>query len=70
MSVASRVVPLKNSTLAIVPSVSLALAARLMVPGAVTIALLAGAVSDTDGATLALTVMLTAAEVVVPPALS
>jgi hypothetical protein len=66
--VAWSVAPSKNSTLAIVPSLSEAVAAIVKLPGALNTALFGGAVMLTAGAVL--TVTLTAAEVVVAPLLS
>ena len=69
MSVPSSVVPDKNSTLAMVPSVSDAFAAIAIVAGAVKVAPDAGLVIDTDGKLFAagFTVTETAAEVFTPP---
>src|SRR6266571_4929970 len=62
------VAPWKNSTLAMLPSESAAAAVSVMVAPSVNTALLAGAVMLTVGA--ALTITLTAAEVVTTPLLS
>src|SRR5258705_2451696 len=65
------VVPAKKSTLAIVPSASLADADTVIDAGAVKLAPLAGAVNETVGAWFVpLTVMVRAADVVVAPASS
>ncbi|KFB77423.1 MAG: hypothetical protein AW06_001461 [Candidatus Accumulibacter cognatus] len=65
------VVPWKNSTLLIVPSVSAAVAVRGIAAGATKLAPAAGAVRLTVGAWLpACTVTVRAALVVTPPALS
>jgi hypothetical protein len=72
VAVANKVEPRKNWTLLIVPSVSLATAARLRFAGAVNVAALIGLAMLTIGATLAgeLTKMVTALDVVTAPRLS
>ena len=71
MSEPISVVPAKKSTLATVPSVSLADADTVIDAGAVKVAPLAGAVNEAVGAWFgAVTVMVRAADVVVAPALS
>ena len=72
MSVPSSVVPERNSTLAMVPSLSDALAAIAIVAGAVNVAPDAGAEIDTDGKVFGagLTVTEAAVEVVIDPSLS
>ena len=74
MSSPNFVVPLKNSTLVTVPSVSAAFAARLIVAGDVNTEPLVGEVRATVGSTKittgALITIFTTAEVVVAPALS
>ena len=72
VAVPNSVVPLKNSTLVIVPSLSEAIAETVMFAGAVEVPLFAGAVRLTDGGTLAngMTVMLRAPERVAVPELS
>ena len=62
MSSPSFVGPLKNSTLATVPSESEALAARFTVAGAVKVAPFAGCVSVTAGGELPLTVTMRATD--------
>ncbi|KFB67093.1 MAG: hypothetical protein CAPSK01_003456 [Candidatus Accumulibacter vicinus] len=64
------VVPWKNSTLTIVPSVSAAVAVRGIAAGATKLAPAAGAVRLTVGAWLVVTVIVRAALVVAAPWLS
>src|SRR5712692_10027645 len=68
VAVPTSVAPSKKSTLATVPSASLAVAFTVMLAGAVKTALLAGPVIVTVGGTS--TIILTAAEVVLAPRLS
>ena len=70
MTVASRFAPSKNSTFAIVPSVSLALAVIGILAGATKVLLLAGLVILTVGGRFGLTVTPIALEVVLAPRLS
>ena len=64
VSVLSRVVPWKNSTLLIVPSESLAVALMVMLAGAVNTVLFVGLVMLTVGAAFVLTLTVTIVEVV------
>ena len=72
VAVPNSVVPLKKSTLVIVPSLSEAIAETMMFAGAVEVLLFAGAVRLTDGGTLAdgMTVILCAPESEAAPELS
>ncbi len=73
MLVPNKVFPLKNSTLAIEPSASAALAVRVILAGAVNVAPFTGEVTDTVGATNttgAFTVRFMVAKAEVAPVLS
>ena len=72
VSAPNRVVPTKNSTFVIIPSLSAALDEIVMLVGAVKVALPTGLVMSTVGGKFAgaLTVMLTKLEIVMAPELS